>query len=79
MRKTNCGGKLTYDDAFIFFAPKKFALFCLFLNFIIFYTAQGKQKKCGGLINFKACGVYGRKGLLQAVFSEDIRVLSKKP
>lgn len=44
-----------------------------------FFTAQGKQKKCGGLINFKACSVYARKGLIQAVFSEDIRVLSKKP
>ena len=62
-----------------FLHPKSLHFSACSINFIIFHTAQGKQKKCGALINFKACGVYAWKGLLQAVFSEDIRVLSKKP
>ena len=68
-RKTNCGGRLAW---WRFFAPTKFALFCTLFYFIIFFfTAQGKQMKGGGLLNFKACSVYARKGLLQVVFSED--------
>lgn len=61
------------------FLHPKVCTFLLKFHNLFFFTVQGKQKKCGGLINFKACGVYARKGLLQAVFSEDIRVLSKKP